>query len=197
MAKLVWGVVIGFQLFTQLTTAAPPYRTDNKYMVNGEYRGRFTPDADYVLSGESGIIVENLPSPGNAFTAAFWIRIDKPVDRGLLDNSWGSHPGARLRRYTPWVSYFRGSGNASCDLRKLGADKDQLMHIAMVYAPSKVELYVNGALRSWEPKTEVTRNAHVKDIRLFSGLESTVDEIRLYNKLLSETETAELAARSE
>ena len=80
---------------------------------------------------------------------------------------------------------------------KFGADKGAWLHIAMVYAPSKVELYVNGEMQSWQPKTEVARNAHVQDIKLFSGLEATVDDIRLYNKALLPPHISVLANQAE
>ncbi|WOO39773.1 chitobiase/beta-hexosaminidase C-terminal domain-containing protein [Rubellicoccus peritrichatus] len=137
--------------------------------------------------GESKIIVEGIPSPNDAFTLAFWMKVNNPKDVAIIDSSWGSHPESRLRHYSMQSRYFRGSDNAEFDLRKVGADKGKWVHVAIVYS-NKVELYINGELRSWAPKTEMARTAHVEDLELFVGLDATLQDITIYNKSLNRNE---------
>jgi len=118
--------------------------------------------------------------------------VDKRTDRNLLDCSWGSHPGGRLRGYTIWAFYFRGGPNAAFDLSKVGAQKGEWCHVTITYGPA-VRLYVNGELRDWSVKEVAARRAYVTDLFLFSGLDATVDDVRLYNRVLRAEDVRRLA----
>jgi hypothetical protein len=141
---------------------------------------------------DSHLAIEGLKTAEDALSVSFWMRIDKKQDRGMIDNSWGSHPGARLRHTTIWASYFRGGPNAEFDLRKVGADKGEWFHVAITYGQA-VRLYVNGELRDWQVKDVAARRAYVSDLTLFRGLEATVDDLRIHNKALTEQEVGGLA----
>ncbi|MGB2819751.1 MAG: LamG-like jellyroll fold domain-containing protein, partial [Phycisphaerae bacterium] len=145
-----------------------------------------------VTGADSRLEVRGLRTPDNAFSMSFWNRIDQRVDRGLLDNSWTSHPGGRLRGYTIWAFYFRGGPNAAFDLRKVGADEGAWCHVAITYGQA-VRLYVNGELRDWSVKEVAARHARVTDLVLFRDLDATVDDVRLYNRVLSEADIRSLA----
>ena len=145
------------------------------------------------ITGEdSRLEVEGLRTPEDALSVSYWIRVDKNKDRNLLDCSWGSHPGGRLRHYIIWAFYFRGGPNASFDLSKVGARKGEWCHVTITYGPA-VRLYVNGELRDWSAKEVAARRAYVTDIFLFSGLDATVDDVRLYNRVLSAEDVRRLA----
>ena len=145
-----------------------------------------------LTGADSRLEVEGLRTPEDAFSVGFWIRVDKRTDRNLLDCSWGSHPGGRLRGYTIWAFYFRGGPNAAFDLRKVGAHKGEWCHVAITYGPA-VRLYVNGELRDWSVKDVAARRAYVTNAFLFSGLDATVDDVRLYNRVLSAEDVGKLA----
>ncbi len=146
------------------------------------------------LSGKgSSLILKNIPSPEDALTISFWLRIETSSDVALLESSWESHPAARLRHYQMQTSFFRGSEPTSFDLRQVDADEGQWVHIALTYDSHKTCLYVNGELRDWTPKTVKERHAHVKDITLFRDLHVAVDELRVHNKALSDKEVAVLS----
>jgi hypothetical protein len=164
------------------------------HLRKGKLVDRRTGKAFKIAGADSRLEVTGLRTPEDALSLAFWIRVDKHEDRGLVDNSSGSHPGARLRHYTIWAGYYRGSPNAAFDLRKVGADKGRWCHVAITWGPT-VCLYVNGQLRDRVVKEVPARNAHVTDLTLFRDLDATFDDIRIYNKVLTAGEIAALHAK--
>jgi hypothetical protein len=140
---------------------------------------------------DSWMEVTGLQTPEDALTLAFWIRIDKPMDRGLLESTWGSEPGGRLRGYNLQVGYYRDASAASYDLRQVGADKGAWCHVVISYGDT-VRLFVNGALRDEQIKGASDKHAYKKGAVLFKGQAVTIDDLLVYNRTFQAADVAAL-----
>ena len=139
-----------------------------------------------LTGGDSRIIVEGLATPEDAFSLSFWHRTEKSTDTSLIGSSWGSHPEARLRHTSLWARYFRGSDLAVFDMRPLEGGIQAWRHVVLAYGPQDVKIYVDGVFRARGVKTVPERNAYVRDLDLFKGMDCVLDEVRLFNKALSD-----------
>jgi hypothetical protein len=140
------------------------------------------------LSGkDSRIEINGLKAPENAFSLAFWMKLDRRVDAFILPSSWGSHPTARLRGNSVQGSYYRGSPVTSAKLSTEQSQKGEWVHLTFTYDET-IKVYINGKMSDWTIKNVNERRAYLKDIKLFEEMPVTVDDLAIFNKSLNQNE---------
>ncbi len=140
------------------------------------------------------LLLDNIPSPDDALTLSCWLRVDTPGDGWLVAGTFASHPELRLRGTVLAADYYRGSPIASFDLKKADIKPGTWCHVAVAWG-QEVRVYVNGQLKAAAAKNVPERNAHVRDLELFSGLEVTVDDVRIYNAALTPEQIKDVYGR--
>ncbi len=144
--------------------------------------------------GKSCLMATGLACAEDALTFAAWIRVDKPKDGQLFAGAHRNVVGTRLRGYRVVASYGWQTEGVDAEIKSAGAHEGKWVHVAVVYSPRQIELYVNGVKKGYVPKTRVDRSARVSALDLFQGLEVTVDEVQLFNAALDPAAVRVLAA---
>ena len=142
--------------------------------------------------GNSWIEVTDMPAIDDASSVSYWLRIDK-FERALMMES-GRLAEAQLHGAGLSAYMWRASGTASFDLNSLqeGAfQTGQWIHVVMTYSDT-VCLYVNGELRDEQPRTNPTSLARIGSTTLFKGLDGAVEDLKLFNRVLSAEEVREI-----
>jgi hypothetical protein len=186
--------------------------------VNGEAvltTDRFgNSDSAYYFDGiDDNITVDNDPALAlDTYTLAAWFRADSDIDRGVIaiKGGFGSEAigynatyGFILQRETSCNhcvnSGFEEEGGVDHFLMADGPFDDETWHLAtLTYDKAELKLYMDGVLVDSEV-TDVApemnelpfrmgMNTHTTD-RNFKG---KIDDVRIYNRALSETEISEL-----
>ena len=145
--------------------------------------------------GQARIELTDLPSPESATSMTAWIRMDNPGNAALMNDDATKEPcyvtlgGTRGK-----AGFWRASDAALFDLRKPSEDQSLggWRHIAFTFGES-VAVYVDGELVAEKPKTVPERSAHTRKKILFDGFDGAVEDVRIYNKVLSAEEVEALA----
>jgi hypothetical protein len=146
------------------------------------------------LNGEgSRIELSNMPALEDATSVSYWLRVDK-FGRVDMMNSYGK-AAAGIRGTMLQASIYKGSGIAQCDLNELpGFKAGQWIHVTMTYG-NTVCLYVNGVKRDETPRTG--SSPKTPSTVLFNGLDGAVEDLKLFNKVLTAEEVKDLASTDE
>ena len=153
--------------------------------------------AGIALAGDgSKLIVEGLHMPEDQATIALWV---KPATDGerLIPAEQRLGMGIRLRsRGTIWAGFYRDVIARTDRLVKLG----QWTHIAVRYGDA-VEVFINGQLveKVFASKADYRSDCHKRTMHFFGdeldrwSLHGVVDDLRVYNRLLTADAIAALA----
>ncbi len=133
---------------------------------------------------------------GDTFSFTAWIKLDAAAGRVIEQK----HTNARLTfdggKYNLRAAYTGSSLWAQYDLQSSSAASlDTWEHVAFVISGMHLRLYINGALDKTE-KTEhpYTSMQNYTGILMGSGMEGAIDDVRLYDGVLSDEDVAMLYA---
>jgi hypothetical protein len=146
------------------------------------------------LNGKgSRLSLNNMPALEDATSVSYWLRVDT-FGRVNMMNSYGKAE-AGIRGTMLEASIYKGSDKARFDLNKLpGFKAGQWIHVTMTYGDT-ICLYVNGVKRAETPRTG--SSAKTPRTVLFNGLDGAVEDLKLFNKVLSAEEVKKLASTDE
>jgi hypothetical protein len=142
-----------------------------------------------------------------AFTVALWLWVDTPSAAGYsvfaktvgstVENSWD------LGTYSSNIPAFCTSadGNSnSCDLATAAGPVATWYHLAGTWDGSTKRIYVNGVARAFSPRAvifdthDITLGCDDENGSLDWCLEGAIDDVRLYDRALSDAEIAMLSS---
>lgn len=149
------------------------------------------------VAGLSGV----LPSGNSNRTVAFWVKPSSTADNGNMV-SWGNSGAGNTVRFSALME-------AGGELRMIGEFADtnsgfflptsSWTHVALTYGTTnQVQFYVNGVLQATTPVVLNTNagaplrigvNAQGRNDEFFGG---SIDEVRVYNRVLSAADVTEL-----
>jgi len=146
----------------------------------------------------SKVTITGLHMPDDAATIAFWCRRGRHGDSFPLEG-FPSKFNVRFRsRDAIWASYFRSQDVARVSGGKDMSDK-KWTHVAFCFG-NTVQIYVNGERKGtvqvdrsalYSPTTD----ARAGVLTLMRGEEGMLDELRVYNRILSADEIRKLAKK--
>jgi hypothetical protein len=150
------------------------------------------------LNGEnSRIDLKNLPAPENATSLSVWIRVDESSRVTIMDDHREQEACmAEMNGVKGRAEFWRASERAVFSLNtenKYQMGKDW-RHLAITFGDT-VCVYVDGKLVSEKSKTVPERSSRTHKKELFRGLIGAVEDVCIYNKVLSAEEVNELSLR--
>ncbi|MCL4405315.1 MAG: DUF2341 domain-containing protein [Patescibacteria group bacterium] len=183
--------------------------TDTNVTYGTSY-GEFGKGAHFVNASQSKIVVPyNSAMNGNSWSVSFWLKIDSDVPSGTAIARWNSQGGDGSNIFlvyantTGLTGFGRNSSNTQYSVSYSGS-LTSWTYIAMVWDTSGgyLRLYINGAAVS---PTAISGNALTGTSPLWIGdgspnpsdtytINGEMDEVRLYNRVLTSTEIANLYA---
>ncbi|MGB2601658.1 MAG: LamG-like jellyroll fold domain-containing protein, partial [Candidatus Omnitrophota bacterium] len=163
----------------------------------------FDGDGDYVRIDDSGDFTFN-----NSLTVAMWVKVDGAIDsyRGAAAQYQSSAGYSWIMRtsqngdgrFTPYIGTSTGGYNLSSQVLPQG----EWVHIAMTYDGQTMKAYVNGELDSFR----VDVSGELNNVSTYATIgcghyashffDGDIDDVALFNRVLSEEEMAELVRTS-